>query len=143
MPYARKSVDKDIAFTLGKTTAAYKVVSVLHKQFKTPETVRDGKTVAARKLQGRLVIDAILGSVLQYASPETLKALAADAKEKGEGEKKGQASEFITAIIGARSVAPSTPKPVTDLTDEDLEAEIARRAVAKAASAKMKNVASI
>ena len=143
MPYARKSVAKDIAYTLGKTTASYKVVSVLQEKFKTPETTKDGKTTAARKLQGRLVIDAVLETVFQYASPATLEALAADAKDKGEGDKKGKASEFITAIIDARSVSPTTPKSVTDLTDEELEAEIARRAAEKAAGAKTKNVAAL
>lgn len=145
MPYARKPVAKDIAFTLSKTTDSYRVVSVLQEMFKTPETTKDGKTTAARKLQGRLVIDAVLETVMQYASPATLEALASDAKNKGEGDKKGKASEFITAIIDARSVSvsPTTPKSVNDLTDEELEAEIARRAAAKAASPKMKNVAAI
>lgn len=143
MPVAKKPVLKDIAFTLGKDTAPYKVVSVLQEQFKSPETVKDGKVIAPRKLQGRLLIGAVVESVFQYASPATLEALAADVKAKGGEEKGGKASEYITAIVGARAVAPSTPKPVTALTDEELDAEIARRAAAKAAGAKTKNVAAV
>ena len=133
---------KDIAYTLGKDSTPYRVVSVLQEKFKEPgKTNAEGKVLAARKLQGRLLIGAVVESVFQYASPATLDALAKDAKDKG--EKGGRASEYIAAIVGARGAAPSTPKPVTDLTDEELAAEIARRAAAKAASVKMKNVASI
>jgi hypothetical protein len=142
MPAAKKpAVVRDIAFTLRKDAAPHKVVSVLQEQFKTPETVKDGKTVAARKLQGRLVIGAAIDAVFSYASPETLAALAADAKAKGGTDNK--ASEYISAIVGAREVAPSTAKPLTAVTDEELDAEIARRAAAKAAGAKTKNVAAV
>jgi hypothetical protein len=144
MPTARKPVAKDIAFTLGKETAPYRVVSVLQERFKEPEkTNAEGKVVAPRKLQGRLLIGAVLEAVLQYASPATLEALANDVKDKGEGEKKGKASEYIAAIASARSVAPSTPSAITSVSDEELKAELARREAAKAAGAKTKNVDTI
>lgn len=144
MPVANKPILKDIACTLKKDTASYKVVSVLQQQFKAPEkTNADGTKVAPRKLQGRLFVGSVIEVVLQYASPETLEALVADVKAKGGEEKGGKASEYIAAIVGARAVAPSTPKPVTALTDEELEAEIARRAAAKAVGAKTKNVAAV
>lgn len=144
MPVAKKPVLKDIAFTLKTGTTPYKVVSVLQEQFKSPEKKNaDGTVVAPRKAQGRLLIDAMIEALCVYASAETLAALADDVKDKGVGDKKGKASEYIAAIVGARAVAPSTPKPVTALTDEELDAEIARRAAAKAAGAKTKNVAAI
>jgi hypothetical protein len=141
---AKKPVLKDIVFTLPKDKPAYKVVSVLQEQFKSPETRKaDGTVVAPRKAQGRLLIDAVVEAVFQYASAETLAALADEVKGKGEGDKKGKASEYIAAIVGARAVAPSTPKPVTALTDEELEAEVARRKAAREAGAKTKNVAAV
>jgi hypothetical protein len=141
---AKKPVLKDIVFTLPKDKPAYKVVSVLQEQFKSPETRKaDGTVVAPRKAQGRLLIDAVVEAVFQYASAETLAALADEVKGKGEGDKKGKASEYIAAIVGARAVAPSTPKPVTALTDEELEAEVARRKTAREAGAKTKNVAAV
>ena len=144
MAVAKKPVLKDIFFTLPKDKPAFKVVSVLQEQFKSPATTKDdGTVVAPRKLQGRLVIDAVVEAVFQHASAETLAALADEVKSKGEGEKKGKASEYIAAIVGARAVAPSTPKPVTALTDEELEAELARRKAAKEAGAKTKNVAAV
>ena len=144
MAVAKKPVLKDIVFTLPKDKPAYKVVSVLQEQFKSPETRKaDGTVVAPRKAQGRLLIDAVVEAVFQYASAETLAALADEVKGKGEGDKKGKASEYIAAIVGARAVAPSTPKPVTALTDEELEAEVARRKTAREAGAKTKNVAAV
>ena len=144
MAVAKKPVLKDIVFTLPKDKPAYKVVSVLQEQFKSPETRKaDGTVVAPRKAQGRLLIDAVVEAVFQYASAETLAALADEVKGKGEGDKKGKASEYIAAIVGARAVAPSTPKPVTALTDEELEAEVARRKAAREAGAKTKNVAAV
>ena len=144
MAVAKKPVLKDILFPLPKDKPAFKVVSVLQEQFKSPATTKDdGTVVAPRKLQGRLVIDAVVEAVFQHASAETLAALADEVKSKGEGEKKGKASEYIAAIVGARAVAPSTPKPVTALTDEELEAELARRKAAKEAGTKTKNVAAV
>ena len=144
MPVAKKPVSRDIAFTLKKDTAPHKVVSVLQEQFKAPEkTNADGTKVKPHKLQGRLFVGAVIEAVFQYASPETLEALAADVKAKGGEKAGGKASEYIAAIVGARAVAPSTPKPVTALTDEELDAEVARRAAAKAAGAKTKNVAAV
>jgi hypothetical protein len=144
MPAAKKPVARDIAYNLAKDKAAYKVVSVLQEQFKSPEKVNDDGTVAApRKAQGRLLIDAMIEALCVYASAETLAALADDVKGKGVGDKKGKASEYIAAIVDAREVAPSTAKPLTAVTDEELDAEIARRAAAKAAGAKTKNVAAV
>ena len=98
---------KDIAYTLGKDSTPYRVVSVLQEKFKEPgKTNAEGKVLAARKLQGRLLIGAVVESVFQYASPATLDALAKDAKDKG--EKGGRASEYIAAIVGARGAAPTT-----------------------------------
>lgn len=144
MPAAKKPILKDITFNLAKDKPAYKVVSVLQEQFKSPATTKeDGTVVAPRKLQGRLLIEAVVDAVFQYASAETLATLADEVKGKGEGDKKGKASEYIAAIVGARAVAPSTPKPVTALTDEELEAEVARRKAAREAGAKTKNVAAV
>jgi hypothetical protein len=82
---AKKPVLKDIVFTLPKDKPAYKVVSVLQEQFKSPETRKaDGTVVAPRKAQGRLLIDAVVEAVFQYASAETLAALADEVKGKGE-----------------------------------------------------------
>lgn len=141
MPAAKKTVQKDIAFTLPKNTAPYKVVSVLQEQFKTPETVKeDGTTVASRKLQGRLVISALVEAVTQYASPETLERLAEDCKGKGEGDKKGKASEYIAAIITARAAAPATAKSAEELSVEELEALLAQKKAAQAPGGKTKGV---
>jgi hypothetical protein len=144
MPAAKKPILKDIAFNLAKDKPAYKVVSVLQEQFKSPETRKaDGTVVAPRKLQGRLLIDAVVEAVFQHASAETLDALAEDVKGKGDKDKVGKASEYIAAIVGARVAAPSAPKPVTALTDEELDAEVERRKAARAATAKTKGVAAI
>jgi hypothetical protein len=144
MAVAKKPVFKDIPFTLGKATPAFKVVTVLQEQFKSPATTKDdGTVVAPRKLQGRLVIDAMIEALCVYASAESLAALADDVKGKGVGDKKGKASEYIAAIVGARAVAPSTPKPVSALTDEELDAEVARRKAAREAGVKTKNVAAV
>ena len=144
MATPKKPVLKDIAFTLKTGTSPYKVVSALQEQFKSPEKINDdGTVVAPRKAQGRLLIDAMVEALCVYASAETLAALADEVKDKGVGDKKGKASEYIAAIVGAREVAPSTAKPLTAVTDEELDAEIARRAAAKAAGAKTKNVAAI
>ena len=143
MPVAKKPVAKDIAFTLGKDTAPYKVVSVLQEVFKSPETVKDGKPVAARKLQGRLLIAAVVESVFQYASPTTLEALAADAKTKGGEEKGGKASEYIAAIVGARAAAPTTAVSLESANREQLLAQLAALDAAEKPGAKTKNVAAI
>jgi len=145
MPTARKPVAKDIAFTLGKDTAAYQVVSVLQEQFKEPEkTNAEGKVVAPRKLQGRLVLGAVLETVLQYASPATLEALANDVKDKGEGEKKGKASEYIAAIVGARSASiPSDTVSLESATPEQLRARLAALEAAQAPGNKTKGVSAL
>jgi hypothetical protein len=144
MPAAKKTVLKDIAFTLPKDTAPYKVVSVLQEQFKSPETVKeDGTTVAARKLQGRLLIGALLEAVTQYASPETLSKLAEDCKGKGEGDKKGKASEYIAAITSARAAAPAAAMSAEELSVEELEAIIAKKKAAQAPGGKTKDVAAL
>lgn len=125
----------DISFELKKGTAAYKVVSVLQEQFKTPaKTKEDGTTTTPKKLQGRLLIGAIVESVLQHASAETLAALSEEVKDKGEGDKKGKASEYIAAIASARPVATAKAgtKDYESMSDAELDAEEARIAAAKA-----------
>jgi hypothetical protein len=117
------AVTKDIAFALKKGTTPFKVVSVLQEQFKTPPSVgEDGKTKEARKPQGRLVVGAVVEAVFEYASPQTLEALADDVKDKGEGEKKGKASEYIRSIVGARAATPGAKKSADDMSPEELRA---------------------
>jgi hypothetical protein len=138
------AVTKDIAFALKKGTTPFKVVSVLQEQFKTPPSVgEDGKTKEARKPQGRLVVGAVVEAVLEYASPQTLEALADDVKDKGEGEKKGKASEYIRAIFGARAAAPAVKKSADELSVEELEAIIAKKKAAQAPGSKTKDVAPV
>jgi hypothetical protein len=144
MPVAKKPVLKDIAFTLGKATPSYKVVSVLQEQFKSPATTKDdGTVVAPRKLQGRLVIDAVVEAVFQYASAETLAALADEVKGKGEGDKKGKASEYIAAIVGARAVSPAPKVGLEEATREQLQAQLAALDAATKPGAKTKDVAAL
>jgi hypothetical protein len=129
------AVAKDIRFDLKKGTPAFKVVGVLQEQFKTPEkTKEDGTTTDARKLQGRLLIGAVVEAVFEHASAETLAALADEVKDKGDGEKKGKASEYIAAICAARPVATAKAgtKDYDTMSDAELEAEEARIAAAKA-----------
>ena len=144
MAAAKRAVLNDIKFTLATGKPTYKVVATLQDQFRTPEkTKEDGTISKSVKLQGRLLVDALLEALLLYASAETLASLADEVKNKGEGDKKGKASEYIAAIFAARSVAPTTPKPVTALTDEELDAEVARRKAAREAGAKTKNVSAV
>ena len=144
MPVAKKPILKDIAFTLGKDTASYKVVSLLQEQFKAPEKkTEDGKVIAPRKLQGRLLIGAVVESVFQYASPATLEALAADVKAKGGDDKGGKASEYIAAIVGARAVAPAHKVSLESATREQLQAQLAALDAATKPGAKTKDVATL
>jgi hypothetical protein len=132
---------KDLEFTLAKNTDSYKVVSVLQEQFKSAEKIdKDGKVTAPRKLQGRLLIGAVVEAVFQHASPETLAALADEVKDKGEGDKKGKASEYIAAIAGARAAAPAAKKSADELSVEELEAIIAKKKAAQAPGGKTKGV---
>ena len=136
MATSNKPIQKDVTFTLSKDTASYKVVSVLQEQFKSPEsTNKDGKVVAPRKLQGRLLIGAIVEAVFQHASPETLKVLAAEIKDIGEGDKKGKASQYVAAIASARPVTGSSGT-VIDVNKMSAE-ERARLASALAEVAKL------
>ena len=122
MPVAKKPVLKDIAFTLKTGTTPYKVVSVLQEQFKSPEKKNaDGTVVAPRKAQGRLLIDAMIEALCVYASAETLAALADDVKDKGVGDKKGKASEYIAAIISARPTATSSSSGGVDVKKMNAE----------------------
>ncbi len=135
------AVAKDIAFELKKGTPAYKVVSVLQEQFKTPaKQNEDGTTTAARKLQGRLLIGAVVEAVFEHASAETLAALADEVKDKGDGDKKGKASEYISAIAAARAATPSSKKSVEDMSVEELEAYLAQKKAAQAPGGKTKGV---
>lgn len=144
MPAAKKPVARDIAYNLAKDKAAYKVVSVLQEQFKSAEKINDdGTVVAPRKLQGRLVIDAVIEAVFQYATPATLEALAADAKAKGGAEKGGKASEYIAAIVGARSVAPANKVSLESANREQLLAQLAALEAKEKPSAKTKDVAAV
>ena len=142
MAVAKKAVLKDIVFTLPKDKPAYKVVSVLQEQFKSPETRKaDGTVVAPRKLQGRLVIDAMVEALCVYASPETLDSLAEDVKKKG--EKGGKTSEYIAAIIPARAVAPAPKVGLEEANREQLLAQLAALDAAEKPGAKTKNVAAV
>ena len=141
MPTAKKPVARDIPFTLRKDAATHKVVSVLQERFKTPETVKDGKPVAARKLQGRLLIGAAIDAVFSYASPETLAALAADAKAKGGTDNK--ASEYISAIVSARSSAPANKVSLESANREQLLAQLAALEAKEKPGAKTKDVAAV
>jgi hypothetical protein len=129
------AVAKDVSFDLKKGTPAYRVVSVLQEQFKTPSKQNDdGTTTAARKLQGRLLLGAVIEAVFEHASAETLAALADEVKDKGDGDKKGKASEYIAAITAARAAGPAKvgTKDYDTMSDAELEAEEARIAAAKA-----------
>ena len=127
------AVSKDIRFDLKKGTPAYKVVSVLQEQFKTPEKKKeDGTTTDARKLQGRLLIGAVVEAVFEHASAETLAALADEVKDKGDGEKKGKASEYLAAIASARAAGTAAKKSVEDMSVEELEAYLAQKKAAQA-----------
>jgi len=131
MPAAATAIE----FKLEPKSNAYKVVSVLQEQFKTPaKTKEDGSTTTPKKLQGRLLIGAIVESVLQHASAETLAALSEEVKDKGEGDKKGAASKYIAAIAAARPVATAKAgtKDYDSMSDAELDAEEARLAAAKA-----------
>lgn len=135
------AVAKDIAFELKKGTPAYKVVSVLQEQFKTPEKKKeDGTTTDARKLQGRLLIGAVVEAVFEHASAETLAALADEVKDKGDGEKKGKASEYLAAIASARAAGTAAKKSVEDMSVEELEAYLAQKKAAQAPGGKTKGV---
>ncbi len=108
--------------------------------FKSPETIKDdGTIVAARKLQGRLLISALLEAVTQYASPETLAKLAEDCKGKGEGDKKGKASEYVAAIASARAAR----KSVEEMSVEEIEEYLAQKKAAQAPGGKTKDVAAL
>jgi len=144
MAVAKKPVLKDVTFTLGKATDAFKVVTVLQEQFKSPATTKeDGSVVAPRKLQGRLLIDAVVEAVFQHASVETLNALAEDVKNKGTGEKKGKASEYIAAIVGARAVAPATKVSLEEATADQLRARLEALEAAQAPGGKTKGVSAL
>ena len=138
------AVAKDIAFELKKGTPAFRVVSVLQEQFKTPpKQNEDGTTTAARKLQGRLLLGAVVEAVFQYASPETLAALADEVKDKGDGDKKGKASEYIAAITAARTAAPASSVSLESASEEQLKARLAAIEAAKKAGGKTKDVAAL
>lgn len=140
MPAAATAIE----FKLDPKSSAYKVVSVLQEQFKTPaKTKEDGTTTTPKKLQGRLLIGAIVESVLQHASAETLAALSEEVKDKGEGDKKGKASEYIAAIAGARAAAPAASVTLEGATEEQLKARLAALEAAKKAGGKTKDVAAL
>ena len=147
MAAAKRPVLNDINFTLAKGKPTYKVVSVLQDQFRTPaKTKEDGTVGKSVKLQGRLLFDALLEALLLYASAETLSKLADEVKDKGEGDKKGKASEYIAAIFGARSVAPTASGASVSLdnaTPEQLRARLEALEAAQAPGSKTKGVAAL
>jgi hypothetical protein len=135
MPAAKKPVLKEIQYILPTGKPAYKVVATLQDRFKSEEkTNADGKVVAPRKLQGRLLIESVVDAVFQYASPETLDALAEDVRSKGDGEKAEKASEYIAAVLSARPVAsePGVAVNYETMTDEQIAEQEARIAAVKA-----------
>ena len=132
-------VVKDVTYTLKAGTPAFRTLEALQTQFAVTKKNNDGKEVTTR-LQGRVLLGAIVEAVLRYASEETLTALAEEAKDLGDDKNKGKATQYLQAVFAARAVKAATVKSVADASIEELEAEIERKKAAMAPGAKTKDV---
>jgi len=133
---------KDIQFTLKAGTPAFKTVEVLQKEFGVEKT-RAGKTTLT-KLQGRIILSALLDTILTRASEDTLVKLAEEVgDEKGE-ETGSKASDFLLAVHSARQQAnPTSRKSVEDLSIQELRDLLTRLEAAQTAGAQTRNVSKV
>jgi hypothetical protein len=131
---------KDIQFTLRAGTEAFKTVEALQKEFGVEKT-RLGKTTIT-KLQGRILLAALLDTVLNKASEKTLDLLAKDASSSTEEATTTKADDYLRAVYKARHAAnPAKKKPVEEMTIEELRKVLAEKESAEKAGNQAKNAA--
>ncbi len=151
MPAAPK--DKPVVIALDPKTPEWEVVEALRNRFVTTVTDKEGKpkitsagTEQVRRASATEIVEKVLATVLLNASEETLSALASEAKDKVSSTGKApkfSTKDFIENIVASRIAKKSGAVDITQLSDEELAAELKRREEARKAGKGTKDVAAI